>query len=180
MLQYNGVQTLTGLLYLIEVATAQRHLGLIVSNRHISCYYSPEYEESVRELIPGSLVEIEGRATLDEQGEVRQIDEILNVRPVQLVPLNWRKVIHGNRRFVLRQQIQIRVNYDDGLWVHEYEPLGIISYASSRSESLEAFREDFAACWDLIAQEDDENLTTDAKEFKEKLLSLVDKVETFS
>jgi hypothetical protein len=36
---------------------------------------------------------------------------------------------------------------------------------------------DFAACWDLVAQEDDENLAADAIGLKRKLLSLVEKVE---
>jgi hypothetical protein len=175
-----GVQTLTGMLYLIEVATAQRHLGLMVNHRRIPCYYAHEYEEVVRELIPGSFVEVEGRATLDERGEVQQIEEIFDVRPVQLVSLYWNKVIHGNRCFYLRNKIQIRVDFRDGLWIHEYEPLEILSYAASRAESLNAFRMDFAACWDLVAQEDDMNLTTDAQKLKRKLLSLIEKVENLS
>jgi hypothetical protein len=39
---------------------------------------------------------------------------------------------------------------------------------------------DFAACWDLVAQEDDEKLTADARELKRKLLDLVEKVEKLS
>lgn len=179
-LDQDTIRTVTGKLYLIEVATGQRHLGLMVNNRRIACYYSQEYEDMVRDLIPGSLVEVEGVATLSERGRVEQIEEILDVCPVQLVPLLWRRVVHAERRFRLREAIEIKVDLRDDLWVNEYEPLGILAFGPSRAESLNAFRSDFAACWDCVAQESDENLTADARTLKRKLLDLVEGVEEVS
>jgi hypothetical protein len=176
-IQEESIRTLTGKLYLIEVATGQRHLGVIVSNRHIPCYYPPQYEDMVRDLIPGSLVEVEGFASFNEQGEIRQIEEILDVYPIQILPLYWTRVIHESRRFCLRERIEIAVDLRDNLWIHEYEPLGITALGHSRAESLNAFRLDFAACWDSIAQEDEKNLTADARQLKAKLLQLVERVE---
>jgi hypothetical protein len=170
------VQTITGVLYLIEVATGQRHLGVIVSNRHISCFYPPEFEEMVRELIPGSLVEVEGSATLNDRGDVDRIEEIIDVRPIQLVPLYWSRIVYS-RRFILKKPIRILPDVMDGVWVHEYEPLGIIAYGRTRSESLEAFRMEFAVLWDEYAQEEDENLTDDAQELKRAINELVASVE---
>ncbi|MBM4083615.1 MAG: hypothetical protein FJ272_02400 [Planctomycetes bacterium] len=170
-------RTLTGILYLIQVATGERQLGVIVSNRRIPCFYAPEYEDVVRDLIPGSLVEVEGRATLDERGQVHRIEDVVDVRPVQLVPLYWSRIVYGNRRFHLREHIQIQVDFRDGLWIHEYAPLGILAYAETRAESLNAFRMDFAACWDFLAQEGDHGLTEDARVLKAKLLSLVERIE---
>jgi hypothetical protein len=118
--------------------------------------------------------------TLDEPSEVRPIEGVLDVRSVRLEPLLGDEIIHGNRSFVLHKPIQIRIDCQDGIWIHEYEPLGILSYAPSRAESLDAFRMDFAACWDLVAQESDEKLTADARELKRKLLNLVKKVENLS
>jgi hypothetical protein len=170
------VQTITGVLYLIEVATGQRQLGVIVSNRHIRCFYPPEFEETVRELIPGSLVEVEGFATLNDRGEVDRIEEIIDVRPIQLVPLYWSRIVYS-RRFILKNPIRILPDVLDGVWVHEYEPLGIIAYGRTRSESLEAFRMEFAVLWDEYGQEDDQNLTEDAKELKSAIKNLVSLVE---
>lgn len=172
--------TLTGRLYLIEVETGQRHIGIITSNRRVSCYYSPEYEDVVREFVPGSLVEVEGRATLNATGEVQQIEEIIDARPVQQVPLHWTRVVYGNRLYRLRDQLSIRVDYHDGLWLHEYEPLGIIGYGETRRESLDAFRMEFASMWDYIALEDDASLTLDAQALKRKLTALVEAVEELS
>ena len=171
------VRTLTGKLYLIEVATGQRQLGLIVNNRQIHCFYNQEFEDVIRELIPGSLVEVEGRATLDESGQVQRIEEILDVVPVQLIPLYWNNLLYHNRRFHLRQPIQITPVFHEGVWVHEYEPLKIFAFGHSRHESLHAFKMEFSACWDQLAQEEDNNLTEDAQDLKRLLLSLVQNVE---
>lgn len=172
------IRTLTGKLYLIEVATGQRQLGLIVNNRQIRCFYNQELEDVVRELIPGSLVEVEGRATLDEFGQVQRIEEILDVVPIQLVPLYWSNLIYDNRRFHLNQPIQIYPVFHEGVWVHEYEPLRISAFGHLRHESLQAFKMEFAACWDQLAKEEDDNLTEDAQDLKKQLLAIVRNVET--
>jgi hypothetical protein len=103
--------------------------------------------------------------------------KLLDTQPVVVEPLRWRHIVHGGRLFCLQSAIEIKVDLCDGVWTHEYKPLGILGYAESRAESLEAFRTDFAACWDSIAQEPDENLTGDAQELKRGLLALVDCVE---
>jgi len=171
------VRIKTGQLYLIEVATGQRHLGILAENRRIPCYFPPEYEAVVAELVPGSIVEIEGRATLNDHGDVERFEEVYDARPVYIGPILLTRVIHGNRRFNLKERISVEVDFREGLWVHEYEPLGMHGFGTSRAESLMAFRTDFAACWDEIACEADKNLTPDARDLKEKLRKIVDKVE---
>ena len=171
------VRSLTGLLYRVEVATGDRQIGVIVDNRKIRCFYPPDIEDAVKELVPGSLVEVEGRATLDAQGQVDRIEEVLDVRAVQLIHLFWRRVSYGDRVFRLRRAIEIKVGFHEGLWVHEFEPLCLLAYAPTRSESLDALRQNFVAAWDEIAQEDDTNLTDDARDLKRRLLDVVERVD---
>jgi len=102
--------------------------------------------------------------------------EVADARALGLAPLRWRHVTHGRRRSRLRSPIEIVVDFRDGLWIHEYAPLGVLAYGESRQESLEAFRTDFAACWDSLAQEDDASLTGDARELKRRLVQLVQTV----
>lgn len=169
-------RSLTGTLYLIEVETGERHVGLIVGNRHVQCYYPKEYEDVVKEIIPGSLVELEGRATLDEGGQIKQIEEIYDLRPVKLFPLFKRKIEYDGRAFILKEGLSIHLDFKDGLWIHEYEPLGILAYDESRAESLRAFKMEFAACWDLVAQEENGKLTPGAIAIKKRLKDLVKEV----
>jgi len=172
-----SVQTITGKLYRIEVATGERHLGVISSNRFITCYYSQEYEDVISDLIPGSLVEVEGLATLNDRGDVDRIEDIVDVRQVQLTPLYWSRVIYNSRSFILAKPIQLLINFHDGIWVHEHQQLGIIAYGKSRSESLNAFRMEFAALWDDYALEEDDLLSDDAKALKKTMLNLVRVIE---
>ncbi len=167
-------RTLTGTLYLIEVVTGKHQVGIIVRNRNIPCYYSPEDEPVIRDLIPGSLVEVKGRVTLNDMGDVQQVEEIIDITMVQpIVPLTWTRIDYGNSRFLLTEQIQIQQDFRNGVWVCEFEPLGILGYGSSRHEAVVSFRRDFAACWHDIAEEEDDKLTLDAQELKEKFRNLV-------
>ena len=176
-----AMKTLTGTLYLIEVTTGQRQVGVTVNNRHIHCFYAAEDEAVIRDLIPGSLVEVKGRATLNESGDVQQIEEIMDITMVQpIVPLNWTRIDYGNRRFLLQEQIQIQQDFRDGVWVYEFEPLKVLGYGLSRHEALVTFRKDFAVCWDDIVQEEDANLTLDAQELKQKLKQLVKEVQSLA
>ena len=87
--------------------------------------------------------------------------------------IEWRR-----KRFILRKSLRVRVGLEGGVWVYEYEPLGILAHGSSQAEAMDAFRMEFASAWDRIAKEDDAMLTRDARALKKRLLSVVDRVET--
>ena len=82
----------------------------------------------------------------------------------------------GNRRFLLREPIEVRVNYEGGVWTHEAPALAIHAFAENRIDSLNSFCMDFADRWDHIAREDDQNLTGDARQVKRKLQRIVHSV----
>ncbi len=170
-------RTITGILYLIEVETGTRKIGVIVNNRKIPCFYASEYEEIIRDLIPGSVVEVDGFATLNDRGEIETIETVTDIRPAQLVPLYKQRIHYSNKVLYLKDLIKIDVDFQDGVWIYHYQPLEITGYGTTRKEAQEAFLLDFISCWDLIAQEMDEGLTADALSLKARLLSLVEKSE---
>jgi hypothetical protein len=172
-----AVRTITGILYLIEIATGSPRIGILTENRRIECHYDQDYETIITDLVPGSLVEVEGRAILNDRGDIDNIAQVYDITPVEpIMPLTWTRVDYGNKRFLLNEQIQIRQAYTDSVWSCEFEPLGILAFGLSRRNAVTGFRADFAACWHDIAQEDDANLTTDAIHLKKKLRDLVKKV----
>src|SRR5258708_11396835 len=79
----------------------------------------------------------------------------------------------GNRRFLLLEPIEVRVDYEDGVWTHEAPALAIHAYAETRADSLNSFCMDFADRWDNIAREDDRKLTGDARQVKRNLHRIV-------
>jgi len=92
---------------------------------------------------------------------------------VHMAVIEW-----GRKRFLLKKTIRVRVGFEGGVWVYEYEPLGILAHGSTEAEAMDAFRTEFASAWNHIAKEDDANLTRDARGLKKRLLSIVDRVET--
>jgi len=171
------VRVLTGQLYRVEVATGERHIGLLHRHRKIRCFYGPSFEDVIRDLIPGSIVEVEGRATLNAAGEVEEVEEVIDARTVEPKSLQWSRLSYSGRRFVLRRPIVVEVEFNDDAWTHRFEPLSILGFGETRGESSEAFRMDFAACWDAIAHERDEALTADARALKVGLRELVYEVQ---
>ena len=72
----------------------------------------------------------------------------------------------------MRHPVRIGVSFEDGAWVYEFAPLRLRAFAPSHGEALAAFREDFAACWDSLAQESNDLLTEDAIAVKRTMLDL--------
>lgn len=176
--QEQDIRRLTGELYLIEVGTGNLHVGLKTEGRKIPCSYDSAMESEIRDLIPGSLVEVEGMATVNANGDVEHIDRILDIAMVEpIVPLEWTRVDFGNRRYTLREPIRVQQSYEGRMWVCATDTLGILAYGETRHEALMGWRARFAANWDDIAQEEDNAyLTLDAQDLKQRLLRLVDSV----
>lgn len=168
-----SIQTVVGRLFLIEVDPGTEQIGVIVNNRQIECHYPEALAETIRQLVPSSLVEVTGLVTLDSGGNLQRISEIVDVKEIEVRPIMMRRVIADNRRYNLRSPISVQVEFRRGLWIHEFEPLGILAYATTRQESLNDFRRDFAFLWKELAQADDSELTSDAIEVKELFHELV-------
>jgi hypothetical protein len=81
----------------------------------------------------------------------------------------------GDRRFVFNRELRVRVTNEDGAWLFESdEPdlAELVGFDVQYSAAETSFRQTFIACWDIIAQEDDEKLASDARRLKRALLSL--------
>ena len=89
-------------------------------------------------------------------------------------------VSFAGRVFHLRKSLPVKETFENRLWTHECDELGILAYGHTADESERAFAMEFASCWDHIATEADNNLTTDAQSLKRKILDYVQRVETTS
>ena len=169
----NAFRTLTGTLFRIQVGVGELEIGVLVNNRQVKCFYSKDYEDIIRELVPGSLVEVSGNATLDSRGDIDAIQDITDVQSLSLTPLHWKRVQLDDRKFELNDSIQIKTDFHDGLWILDYEPLKIYAYSSSRAEAIRNFKNEFISIWDYIVSDDDDGLTLDAQTLKKSMKKLV-------
>jgi hypothetical protein len=113
-----------------------------------------------------------GQTWWTTQSDFTEIKDLCSAKPLAGGTLYMSVLVCNNCRFVLKERIGIQETYEGDRWVHRCEPLGILAYGRSREEASEVFCEEFACCWEEIACEDD-NLTADALELKNRLRSLV-------
>jgi hypothetical protein len=86
------------------------------------------------------------------------------------------EISEGGRIFRLNQPLVITRFAESGYICLEHKELGILSFGRSEAEAVNAFREDFGALWDGIAQAKDSALTREAKTIKKKFLKVVNSV----
>lgn len=116
------------------------------------------------------------KAKISDDGEVtvtKVIDyELLDTRPYRADTIIW-----GNEMFMLRNEIACSFKIENDYYVIEYGPLNLFVYGKTREEAIEGFREEIAMLWHAYAMENDDNLTRDAIELKQKILKLIEGVQ---
>ncbi|MDR2696884.1 MAG: hypothetical protein LBB40_00230 [Holophagales bacterium] len=89
--------------------------------------------------------------------------------------LIWSELIYENRKFIFNKNLIIHATNKEGVWVFESdEPdlTELTGFDLQYNGAEESFRRTFVACWDIIAQENDNKLAHDAKRLKQALLTL--------
>ena len=129
--------------------------------------------DQVANLLAGSIVEVTGRATLDDRGEVRKLSEVIDVDTVSMEPLRIGRFEYAGRRYPLTTPVTVMVGYSDGLWVYSNDSLNLWGYADRREDALRDLNESFAYMYREIAEEADSSLDAVAQKLKQKLLELV-------
>ncbi len=79
-------------------------------------------------------------------------------------------IISGNNLLPLKKPLEYAVDFRDDMWTMENKELGIISMYADYAECLRDFNEEVYFIYEEYGQEEDGNLTNDAKELKRKIL----------
>jgi hypothetical protein len=164
--------TLVGELIKIHMDSGEGKITVRSGSGEIDCFYPESLRDQVANLVAGSVVEVTGRATLDDRGEVRKLREVVDVETVSTEPLRISRFEHGGRRYQLMTPVTVSVAYSDGLWVYSNELLNIWGYADRRENALRDLNENFDYIYREIAEEADESLDEVAKKLKQTLRSL--------
>jgi hypothetical protein len=171
------IQTVNGDLVEIRVLAGRRHIVIRSRQKEITCYYPTEMEETVSQLVAGSLVEVKGRAQLNDDGSIRQIDEILDISTIDLSPFRASSFQFNNKRFILKEPVICSLEFKNNLWIYECQRYGLHTFSEDRQEALLQLGEEFVFLYDGLIHEPDENLTYDAIELRNLIKSDVVRVE---
>ena len=87
------------------------------------------------------------------------------------------KIAWEGYSFQLNREISLQLSFSEGWWEGICEELNIFVSSADPEDCIRDFQEEFYMLWEEYANEDDENLTVDARELKYKILELVKGVE---
>lgn len=169
--------TIHGQLIEIRVLSGRNHIILRSQQREIVCYYSREIEDTITQLVAGSLVEVRGRAQLSEDNRVRQIDEIMDVSTIDLFPFKKSTFSWGDKKYILKEPVTCLQDFRNDIWVYECPKYNLHSYGDDRQQVLRDFEEGFIFLCEELLEEDDENLTAGAIKLRERLKSDIGEVQ---
>jgi len=165
---------IVGTLTKIHYDVAPQKISIRVQRgKEVDCYYDESLREQVANLCAGSVVEVSGWATLNDNGRIKQLDVLTGVEAVSMEPLRMSSFEHANRRYRLREAVPFNIEFVEGVWAYSNDALGIRGYAFKRDEALRELHQAFDFAYRDIALEADEALDGKAIELKKQLLALV-------
>jgi hypothetical protein len=170
----SDTRTITGEVYLLDSHYGEHgRVGIKVKGHYIVCDLGPDARGQIRDLSPGIIAEITGKADLTKTSKVRKITEAQYLRALGMEPLQWTRIVIGEKDFQLTRPLEVKVHFDNEGWTYEAKEFGIRGYGPLRRDAAHSFQEDFSSYWESIAQAPNETLTLDAQELKAALHSLV-------
>lgn len=165
---------------LIEINFADRQITIlpIGSNRQLKVTYQDPMEDLLLENRK-STIQITGRVSRDENGEIKNMFDLESIGPLDLSPLEMNEVEFEGIRLRFRETIRLqpRLHDDNPQFVSIEEPrLGIDAFAGTVSDLLDEVAEELVVVWKHYAKAPDSDLSPKALDLKHSLLAAMDEV----
>lgn len=142
------------------------------TKRILDCFYDVEIEDFIIGNLKG-LIQVTGRVQLDATGHPDKIVDVISIDELDLRTVRLSKLSAGNTVLKLVQPLIIEPQYEEQEVILEYPTFHIIASGASREEAIAVFEEDFIWLWEEYAMANDSELSLDAQQLKQELLSLV-------
>jgi hypothetical protein len=166
-----SVRTVTG--QLEGIAFSEHRLSLLYApkGRTLECIYDESLEPMLFEN-RRDLIQVTGQIVEAEDGHPRRMVEVSRIEDLDLSPFVVTEFVPG---VTLRQPFRLEpfLSDDEQLLRLEHRELDIDVFAPTRSELLSELREQLAMLWHEYASEDDDALSSAARQLKQSLVSCV-------
>ncbi len=165
---------------LIEINFADRQITIlpIGSNRQLKVTYQDAMEDLLLENRK-STIQITGRVSRDENGDIKYMFDLESIGTLDLSPLEVNEVEHEGLRLRFKETVRLqpRLNDENPQFVSIEEPrLGLDAFAGTVSDLLDEVAEDLVVVWKHYAQAPDTTLSPKALELKHRLLAVMEEV----
>ncbi|MDL2260659.1 hypothetical protein LJC08_00210 [Methanimicrococcus sp. OttesenSCG-928-J09] len=100
-----------------------------------------------------------------------EVSDFLSAHSDSLTPLSCRleSFIESESDLILRRPIELKIRYEDSLFIIENEMFNLFSYANNLKDALLDLERHFSFLWKEYAMEKDCNLTLESIQLKKKL-----------
>lgn len=165
---------------LIEINFADRQITILPvgSNRQLKVTYPDSMEDVLLENRK-STIQVSGRVSRDENGNIKNVFDVESIGALDLAPLEVNEVEHGGLRLRFKETIRLqpRLNEENPQFVSIEEPrLGLDVFAGTVSGLMDEVAEDLVVVWKNYALAPDATLTPRALELKRRLLEAIEEV----
>ena len=169
---------------LIEINFADRQITIlpIGSYRPLRVTYQDAMEDLLLER-RRSTIQITGRVSRDEHGEIRNMFDLESIGTLDLSPLEVNEVEYQGLRLRFKEtlRLQPRLNDDNPQFVTiEDRSLGLDAFAVTVRDLLDEVAKDLVVVWKHYAMAPDANLSPEALELKHRLLAVIEEVPVAS
>lgn len=168
--QREAARVVTGELKSIDFAERKVTIIYPPNSKELACIY----EESVEDLLyekRRDLIQVTGRVLLDEQGNLKQIIDVTDIRDLDLSALVLDEFHCKGATFKATPSLLLEPTLDESkqLLCIEYGDLGLDVYATTRELLLTELRDQLAMLWLEYAQAPDDELDAHAQKLKQAL-----------
>jgi len=152
------------------------YVELATTEGNVKCFLDRERAEQAAHYIE-HVLRVHGTAKIDLAGRIRSIESVSQIQELSWEPYSPICLQHANLIFRFFEPLSCRLSFEGAHWYIECPQLAIYATADSRDAVIAELAEEFAFLWREYAEAKSDVLTPDARDLKNKLLSLVEAIE---
>jgi hypothetical protein len=166
------VRTVTGRLEAISFGEHKLTIIYQPKSRPLECFYDEDIELMLLEN-RRDLIQVTGRVLMDDDSHPKRIDEVEQIRDLDLSPFVLREI--EGRDVCLRPRSTFSflpaLTDDEQFLCLEHAPWSLDVFAATRAELFAELKEQMLMLWMEYARERDDALSEPAKRIKRQLLA---------
>lgn len=169
-----NVELLTVTGELMRLHLDERKIAILYPDTHriLDCFYDIEIEDFIIGNLKG-LIQVTGRVQLDASGHPDKIIDVTAINELDLTAVKLSRISAFDVTLELSQPLIIKPSFEDQEVILEFPDFHIIASGVTREQTIRTFEEDFIWLWKEYALVNDDELTSDAIQLKNNLLSMI-------
>lgn len=164
--------TVTGELMRLHLDEHKIAILYPATHRILDCFYDIEIEDFIICNLKG-LIQVTGRVQLDSSGQPEKIIDVTAINGLDLNTVKLSSISNSDVTLKLSQPLIIEPSFVDQEVILEFPAFHIIASGVTREQAIRVFEEDFIWLWQEYALANDDELTSDAIQLKNDLLSMI-------